>query len=477
MSLKAAQLLVPKSKLGLVITQDDFITEDIIELYLERAKEDFSYLRPWIKQMGWKSEKDLPSIYDWVYKNITYVDDTKYYGDDWQIIKSPAEVIHSAKADCKSLSLLLKAILDNLKEPVAHTARFVWYTWQDYYKHVYLIAILKNGLKRPLDTVYATESGRNKYGREIRQIKHTIDYTFEANKNMPLAKLGKIDQNESLSDMTEGQLSLKLRQRELDLINKANKSEQFNQDINLLERARISNQDSEQLGCSSSHFLCEEINQASVNNEPARKRTYEDCIMVEMPSPHQFPPLFQNSPEYKIQLQAYEDYKSNCKAKYKEQDELILQKLEDCAPSLIQAFTEEPNEANQIIKTLAQTAGLSEQNTTQILRNGILNATLRQPEEILKTIPTEALSVIEKQGEKDLTELVTELTKPSTPIATSAKKLLLDAIPEFPSAPIDEQRLQKVDTLKAKETKKIGWLYWLIAAIIAFFGIRKLSKS
>lgn len=459
MSLQDARQLVPKPQAGLVITQERFVTDDIISLFIERTKEDFSYLKPFIIEMGWEGEEDLPEIYQFVFEQIEYIDDTEAYGDDWQIIKSPGEVIHSGSADCKSLTLLLKAILDNLEKPVNHIVRFVWYKWHDYYKHVYLIAVLRNGLKRPMDTVYGTETGRNKYGREIKAIKSTKDYKFYP---MPLAKLGTIETpNIFPSQVSEGELSLSLRKRELELINIANQNTDLDRDIEILEKAIEEKKASKELGCTSNYFLCPDIDNAfDKQKQPARvNQKLSECTLL-MPNPHRFPPLYQNAPAYKAAVKEYEALLAKCKEDFAKQDVVIIENIEQASPALINLFSTDKiakQEATQKAVELSKESGLSVDNITQTVRNGILKAALQQPEDLLASMPPATVLQIENTSADNLNSLVQTLKVPTTNLP--------------PLDPVDKNGVENPPS-----SKKLGWL-WLLLVPPVIWGVGKLIKN
>lgn len=100
----------------------------------------------------------LKMLYDWVTLNVHYVADPA----GWQLVRTPARTLYDREADCKSLSLLIGAVLKVQGIPFYY--EFVSYNLFDATpKHVYVVA-LSVGKEVVLDTVYTTYPATDRQG-------------------------------------------------------------------------------------------------------------------------------------------------------------------------------------------------------------------------------------------------------------------------------------------------------------------------
>jgi hypothetical protein len=88
----------------------------------------------------------LKKLYHHILDNIKYTADGSK-----QIIQEPSRLLAGEIGDCKSLTVLICAVLQNYG--LKYIVRFAWYKDQDY-GHVYPIAIMPNGSQIILDVVW-----------------------------------------------------------------------------------------------------------------------------------------------------------------------------------------------------------------------------------------------------------------------------------------------------------------------------------
>jgi hypothetical protein len=141
---KKANLLIPKP---LNIKTVDFMTGNTNDIITSIKKQ---HIAGWKQTVQFAKAFYSPSIYDilnaiWKFtkKEINYKVDPK--GE--QFIKTPSVIWAHREGDCKSYSLLIASILQNLKIPYVY--RFVSYGPTDNYTHVYIKA--GNNLQYTLD--------------------------------------------------------------------------------------------------------------------------------------------------------------------------------------------------------------------------------------------------------------------------------------------------------------------------------------
>lgn len=107
------------------------------------------------------------NIWEWVVANIRYKKDPE--GEQW--IKTPSRLIYDGCGDCKSMTILICAVLTNLG--IKNKFRFVSYDKTRNYTHVYPVAIIEKS-EVPVDAVAYIQRGAD-FGEEIK-------YTYKKDK-------------------------------------------------------------------------------------------------------------------------------------------------------------------------------------------------------------------------------------------------------------------------------------------------------
>lgn len=87
------------------------------------------------------------SIFNYVLQNVQYREDD---GNN-QYVKTPARLLTDKVGDCKSMAILAASLLYNLAIPCYF--RFVSFTSQPIYTHVYVVVKLSNGEEIIIDPV------------------------------------------------------------------------------------------------------------------------------------------------------------------------------------------------------------------------------------------------------------------------------------------------------------------------------------
>lgn len=100
------------------------------------------------------------NIWEWVIQNIRYKKDPE--GEQW--IKTPSRLIYDGCGDCKSMTILICAVLSRLG--IKNKFRFVSYDRTRNYTHVYPVAIIEKE-EIPLDAVAYIQRGTD-FGNEIK---------------------------------------------------------------------------------------------------------------------------------------------------------------------------------------------------------------------------------------------------------------------------------------------------------------------
>lgn len=100
------------------------------------------------------------NIWSWVASNIRYKKDPE--GEQW--IKTPSRLIYDGCGDCKSMTILICAVLTKLG--IKNKFRFVSYDKTRNYTHVYPVAVIE-GEDIPLDAVAYIQRGTD-FGNEIK---------------------------------------------------------------------------------------------------------------------------------------------------------------------------------------------------------------------------------------------------------------------------------------------------------------------
>lgn len=125
------------------------LVQDVVKAHAHETKKFASLFEP--------TKQGLRAIFDFVDRNFSYVEDPA--GNQW--VQTPAHLWSSKQGDCKSYTVFISSILQNIGVP--HFIRYVAYHTKEY-RHVYPVAIL-NGVEVPMDVVWKKQEG-GKFGQE-----------------------------------------------------------------------------------------------------------------------------------------------------------------------------------------------------------------------------------------------------------------------------------------------------------------------
>ncbi|MEM9527565.1 MAG: hypothetical protein AAGA31_13205 [Bacteroidota bacterium] len=147
-----AETHIPPPRNRRTIRKRRYRTGDIIDLVQEvirtHRKDTAEFAR-----MFTRDKAGLRQLFDFVDDNFTYVEDTP----GAQLVQTPAYLWREKQGDCKSFTVFISSVLQNLGVP--HYIRYVGYGTHQY-RHVYPVALL-NGRETPLDVVCKKqENGR-----------------------------------------------------------------------------------------------------------------------------------------------------------------------------------------------------------------------------------------------------------------------------------------------------------------------------
>lgn len=116
------------------VIMHNYMTEDIISLILQADKINAPYTLEFSKGLEFSNREDLLSfLWHFVKDHIHYKED----GDHEQVIKSAGEVWRTRVADCKSMSLFIGSVLQNLGIPYSY--RFISQSRDADLHHVYIV--------------------------------------------------------------------------------------------------------------------------------------------------------------------------------------------------------------------------------------------------------------------------------------------------------------------------------------------------
>jgi len=133
-------------------------TQDIVNGILKADKICGKYTKNFSKHL--KSSTTLATaknVFDFVFNHINYQVDP--FGIQW--IKSPSQTWKDKYADCKSMSIFSGSVFKNLGIPYAY--RFVSYSDQPIWTHVYVIVYDENGKGIIVDPVYKKFNKQKSY--------------------------------------------------------------------------------------------------------------------------------------------------------------------------------------------------------------------------------------------------------------------------------------------------------------------------
>lgn len=127
---------IKQSKGKVVLVKENYNTRDIINEILVVDQISAGDTNKFAKQFT-KDKAGLKKLYAFVKQNIRYIEDGFYKQD----IKTPAALNEIGTGDCKSMTIFIGSVLQNLRIP--YTIRFAGYTSGGDFTHVYPIAHLK----------------------------------------------------------------------------------------------------------------------------------------------------------------------------------------------------------------------------------------------------------------------------------------------------------------------------------------------
>lgn len=209
----------------------DYDTQDIIKLMLwgdKRVKEDTTEFAKLISP----TKAGMKNLFYFLVENIRYKKDPPKA----QWVKSPAKLWSDKAGDCKSFTLFITSVLQNIGVP--YIMRFVSYSRINKTpKHVYPVAIIK-GKEVPIDPVYFLQEG-GQFGTE-KIFYHKKDHKMKPGLSFISGTIGTAEETEQLLDvivdieknipdsilkddvtqMTEGQLQRRLMGERLEIVAK-----------------------------------------------------------------------------------------------------------------------------------------------------------------------------------------------------------------------------------------------------------------
>lgn len=138
--------MIRPAKLKNTVIHQNGDTWDIVSTVLKADKQSRKDTENFSKQFT-RDKKGLLKLWLYVKNNFTYKEDEN--GQQW--IKSPARLFHDKKGDCKSFTIFINSVLQNLK--IDYITRFISQNSDKDPTHVYSVAILGDE-KIILDAVY-----------------------------------------------------------------------------------------------------------------------------------------------------------------------------------------------------------------------------------------------------------------------------------------------------------------------------------
>lgn len=183
-------------------------TNDIITLTQEVLFTDVEDTRRFAPKFS-RDREGMKAIFDFVDQHILYVEDPRK--NQW--VQTPSFFWYRRRGDCKSFTVFISSILQNLGIP--HFIRYVSYNKNFLlprsarpYTHVYPVALI-NGREVPIDVVWKKQE-RGRFGAE-KSYAHKKDFKVEG-----LYKLGNTGMT---AQQYIGQVKTTLNELELALVN------------------------------------------------------------------------------------------------------------------------------------------------------------------------------------------------------------------------------------------------------------------
>lgn len=159
---------ITKSKGKNVLLVRSGSTEDIIEHLLDVIEDVRGQTKNFARQFT-ADKKGLRELWYWVHTNIRYEEDP--LGVQW--IREPARLYSDGVGDCKSFTVFIVSVLENLG--LDYIVRFTntESPGSRIVNHVYPIAVLKDGTQVIMDAI-----AKARFNREHTPIHYQIDYTM-----------------------------------------------------------------------------------------------------------------------------------------------------------------------------------------------------------------------------------------------------------------------------------------------------------
>ncbi|MEM6377824.1 MAG: hypothetical protein AAF705_06410 [Bacteroidota bacterium] len=147
--------------------QKKYDTDDIVSLMIWSDQQVKQYTEEFSKLFT-ADRKGMRKLFEFLATNIRYQRDKK----KTQVLKSPALLWEEKEGDCKSFTLFVTSVAQNIGLP--YFMRFTSYRKEDKTpKHVYPVVII-NGKEVPVDVVYYLQEGGS-FGTE-KKYAHKTDY-------------------------------------------------------------------------------------------------------------------------------------------------------------------------------------------------------------------------------------------------------------------------------------------------------------
>lgn len=147
---RIANRTILKPQGSFTVTNNDATTQVIVRNVLDGYRASKDQLREFARALV-EADRELPVLYniwDFVRNEIAY----KLDPADWQWIKTPEATWDTGFADCKSKSIFVGALLNAFGIPFDF--RFTSYSDSPTYTHVYIVAHFGNDITIPIDPVF-----------------------------------------------------------------------------------------------------------------------------------------------------------------------------------------------------------------------------------------------------------------------------------------------------------------------------------
>lgn len=120
LSKKWAAKTIPPGKSNVKWLYPDGDTDDIIRAIGFADERSAPFTDKFSEALQGQSKYEVCSqLWHFLKNNITYVEDQHHYGAEYQFVKSPAQLVSDGTGDCKSYSVFIGSVLQNLNIPYA----------------------------------------------------------------------------------------------------------------------------------------------------------------------------------------------------------------------------------------------------------------------------------------------------------------------------------------------------------------------